>query len=248
MNLTEDQEDNDRLVVIYKKSRLLSRADILKILKANIDRDDVFKVLLETMNLKVDQQFHVVQCDAQAQGQEWNLDAIDRVINDLRHQPHTGAEKVPISVQKPERVEEAKKSLVRPKISSSFMSHADGSWQNKEDLSARDILTEDPSPSMIFDLAIRPKDLAGVPTIATEHAANYKPPFPVRQAETEPAILAPCSLAPAEPNGASFYAPSPALQSMMFNGAQGTYYERNTHFDELDTSDSGSWAKQPQCN
>ena len=126
MELTQDQIDNERLVVIYNDSHLFSRTDILEVLKANIGRDDPyhpFKQLLETMNIKADQQGRVLPCDTQARWQGWDLDAIDRMIDDLKRQPRTGVIKVLISVQ---RAEEAKRSLVCSKVPSSFTPHADG--------------------------------------------------------------------------------------------------------------------------
>lgn len=248
MELTQDEEDNERLVVIYNGSRLFSRSDIVELLNADIGRDDPdypFKSLLESMNVKVDQQGCTLPCDTQAGGQEWDLDAVDRVIDELRRQPRTGADEVLISVQ---RGEEAKKSLVRSMVPSSFTHHADGFWQNEEDLSNGDILTEDYLPRVGFDQtrekfgATHPQNLADGPAIVAELAANYEPPIPVRQAETTPTILAPCSVVPAEPFASPFDALSPALQSIIFEGTQGKYYEQNPLFDGLGTSDSGSGA------
>ena len=109
-------------------------------------------------------------------------------------------------------------------------------------------MTEDYSPREVLELAsgqfgaTHPQLPAGIPTIVTDYAANYEPPIPVRQAETEPAILAHCSVAPAEPNALSLYTLSPTLRSMMFDGPQETYYEQDPCFDELGISDSGSGA------
>lgn len=105
-------------------------------------------------------------------------------------------------------------------------SHADGFWQNEEDLSNGDILTEDYLPRVGFDQtrgkfgATHPQNLADGPAIVAELAANYEPPIPVRQAETTPTILAPCSVVPAEPFASPFDALSPALQSIIFEGTQ----------------------------
>ena len=238
MKLAQNQEDNEPPVVLYNKSRRFSRTDILNILKAKIGSDHPdydFKELLETMKVKK---------DTQARGQEWGLDAVDGVIDELRREPRTGVELLPNF----QRAEGTRMLLVCSKGLLLLRAHADGFWQNEQDLSNRSIQTEDPSlrpvtdPARGYFQATHPPDSASISAITMGHAANHEPPTHVRQAEIEPTIPAYCSFAPSESNGFFSYTQNSALQSTSLDGTQGTYYEPNPRFDGLVTGGSGSGA------
>ena len=116
MELTQDVQESERPVVLYH-SRSFSRKHLLRVLETEVGRDHPdyqLKQLLGNINLEEDQHGRDLPCDTQIQGQEWDLNAVDRMIVELRRQLHTGDADGLIIIQ---ATEEAVISLVYPSVS-----------------------------------------------------------------------------------------------------------------------------------
>ena len=89
MERSEGWSNEERLVAIYYVSRSFSRNGILKLLtiKCGSERfDDQVQPMLEDMITEEGQQNRPPLYDASKRGKEWDLDAVDSMIDDIRSQ------------------------------------------------------------------------------------------------------------------------------------------------------------------
>lgn len=91
MEATQHLQESERPVVLYN-SRSFSQKHLLRLLETEVGRDHPdyqLRHLLGNINLK-EQHGRGLLCDTQIRRQQWDLDAVDRMIFELRRQLHTG--------------------------------------------------------------------------------------------------------------------------------------------------------------
>lgn len=193
--------------------RGFSRNDILKLLRAECGCDHSDCQLIQMLdNINLNQDRPVLPSGVQRQGQKWDLDAVDTVIDDLRRQLPTGRADQLMSVKTPDEI--------------TVLPDEHGLTQIRQNL-------ENPAPRTAFDPArgqyrvMYPSNPADVPAIATKYAPNAMPAIPTALAPTNPTIPAPNPFVPGQFGRPPINAPNPALFCTDFGGAQGTYYGQN---------------------
>ena len=94
MVLDQTWSDQERLVALRYLSRGFSRHDILRHVWAECGReysDDQLKQMLDNEDIRERQGSFLLLTDVQQQGPKWDLDAIDRVVNDIKGRPPSGS-------------------------------------------------------------------------------------------------------------------------------------------------------------
>ena len=92
-------------MVIDYLSRGPSQNDILKFLRAECGYDHSdFQLIQMLDNINLNQDRPVLPYGIQRQGQKWDLDAVDTVIDDLRRQLPTGRADQLMSIKTPDEI------------------------------------------------------------------------------------------------------------------------------------------------